>query len=385
MKLVFICGSLELGRDGVGDYVRRLAIELQKQGHEIVCIAIKDSYVTQEESNTSDSSIDKTIIIRFPYLWTEKLRFNRAQYYINHFNPEWLSLQFVPFSFNSKGMLLGFSSMLASLGKGRHWHLMIHELWVGMNQEATFVHKVWGQLQRFLIKRLISHINPAIIHTQSLLYQLQLVGLGYDSFYLPLFSNIPRYMQSNSHDSLPAESNSFQETKNIYLVVFGSIHPGAPIVELAHDALLYSRENGKVISLVMIGRCGNELKHWTEVWAQVGLPMQILGEQPPEVISRILTEASLGVSTTPAALIGKSGTVAAMLEHGLPVLSVSQPWRTGKLSALKIPEWVYVYSPGNFAKYLKPKPSVAPINNVSNIAQQLASSLLIASNSKQKD
>ena len=384
MKVAFICGCLEPGRDGVGDYVRRLAIELQKQEHEIACIAIKDSYVTQEESSILDTSIDKIIIIRFPYLWTEKLCFNRAQYYINHFNPEWLSLQFVPFSFNSKGMLLGFSNLLASLGKGRRWHLMIHELWVGMNQEATFVHKVWGQLQRYLIKRLISHINPAVIHTQSFLYQSQLSGLGYDSFYLPLFSNIPRYIQSNSHDSLPTEPNSLQETKNVSLVVFGSIHPGAPIEKLAHDALLYSRENGQVVSLVMIGRCGNELKHWTEVWAQTGLPTQILGEQPPEVISRILTEASLGVSTTPAALIGKSGTVAAMLEHGLPVLSMSQPWRTGKLSALKIPEWIYVYSPGNFAKYLKPIPSVAPINNVSTIAQQLSASLLIASNSKQK-
>ena len=44
-------------------------------------------------------------------------------------------------------------------------------------------------------------------------------------------------------------------------------------------------------------------------------------EQTTEEISRILTKGTIGVSTTPYDIIGKSGTTAAMLEHGLPILA----------------------------------------------------------------
>ena len=34
MKITFICGSLNPGQDGVGDYTRRLAAQLALDGHE---------------------------------------------------------------------------------------------------------------------------------------------------------------------------------------------------------------------------------------------------------------------------------------------------------------------------------------------------------------
>jgi Trk K+ transport system NAD-binding subunit len=45
MKIAFICGSLEPGRDGVGDYTRRLAGELVKQQHEVLVIAFNDRQI----------------------------------------------------------------------------------------------------------------------------------------------------------------------------------------------------------------------------------------------------------------------------------------------------------------------------------------------------
>jgi hypothetical protein len=45
-----------------------------------------------------------------------------------------------------------------------------------------------------------------------------------------------------------------------------------------------------------------------------------LGEQPVEIISALLQHADFGVATSPWHLVGKSGTVAAMLDHGLPVV-----------------------------------------------------------------
>jgi hypothetical protein len=45
-----------------------------------------------------------------------------------------------------------------------------------------------------------------------------------------------------------------------------------------------------------------------------------LGKQPANRVSEFLQEADFGIATSPWELIGKSGTVASMLEHGLPVI-----------------------------------------------------------------
>jgi hypothetical protein len=45
-----------------------------------------------------------------------------------------------------------------------------------------------------------------------------------------------------------------------------------------------------------------------------------LGEQPAQRISELFNTVDFGIATTPLALIGKSATVAAMFDHGLPVV-----------------------------------------------------------------
>jgi hypothetical protein len=46
-----------------------------------------------------------------------------------------------------------------------------------------------------------------------------------------------------------------------------------------------------------------------------------LGEQDSEAVSRLLQSADFGVATTPSSLFGKSGSFAAMVSHGLPVIA----------------------------------------------------------------
>jgi hypothetical protein len=49
--------------------------------------------------------------------------------------------------------------------------------------------------------------------------------------------------------------------------------------------------------------------------------ISMTNDLPPEKISCELQNSSIGVSTTPYDVIGKSGATAAILEHGLPVLA----------------------------------------------------------------
>lgn len=45
MNILFICGSIEMGKDGVGDYTRRLAGEFIRLGHKASIVAINDRFV----------------------------------------------------------------------------------------------------------------------------------------------------------------------------------------------------------------------------------------------------------------------------------------------------------------------------------------------------
>ena len=44
MKILFICGTFENGKDGVGDYTKRLAKEIIDYGHSVHIIAIHDKF-----------------------------------------------------------------------------------------------------------------------------------------------------------------------------------------------------------------------------------------------------------------------------------------------------------------------------------------------------
>ena len=48
MKIMFICGSLEPGKDGVGDYTRRLCAHLKKHHIEVGILAYNDKFINSE-------------------------------------------------------------------------------------------------------------------------------------------------------------------------------------------------------------------------------------------------------------------------------------------------------------------------------------------------
>jgi len=79
---------------------------------------------------------------------------------------------------------------------------------------------------------------------------------------------------------------------------------------------------GKRVAIVSAGRLGAGERIWQEMAAAHGarVPMLHLGEQPAARISQLFNSVDFGIATTPFALIGKSATVAAMLDHGVPVV-----------------------------------------------------------------
>jgi hypothetical protein len=373
MKIIFICGSLEPGRDGVGDYTRCLAGALVGQGHQVAAIALNDGYTTTQMSGKQQCGNNKFAVLRLPASWSDSMRFGFAKSWIDAFDPEWLSLQFVPFSFHPKGLSFGLSKKLLKLGTNRLWHLMFHELWVGMDVEASKMQKWWGLLQRRLIQDLVISLKPVLVHTQTRLYQLQLAKLGVTANHLPLFGNIPRVKQQTGKYK---GQHRAEVTKDVSLVAFAYLHPNAPIEQLAKEAANYSTKRGVPVTLTLVGRSGKEQERWNVAWRNAGLKIKVLGEQPAEYISEVLDNATVGVCTTPMALIEKSGAAAAMQEHELPVLCVSPPWVPSGIEHIGPPPGVVEYKPGNFNACLSScwLSSFYP-TRTADISMQLADSL----------
>lgn len=319
MRIVFICGCLEPGKDGVGDYTRRLAAGLIIQNVEIAILAINDQFITENVSQDQTFNNINVSTCRIPSNWNAEQRYNLAKKWIGKFNPDWISLQYVSFSFDTKGLPFNLNKNMTRLTQGKLWHIMFHELWVGMEKRSTLKHIIWGEIQKFLIIHLIKKLNPKLIHTQTKLYQLQLKKLGVKTNYLPLFSNIP--INKNN-----IKSKSSNDESKITLINFGTIHPTVPIESFASEAALYEKKTGIKIELILIGRCGNEQKKWVDVWQSFKLNISVLGEQSSEVISNLFTTSTFGITTTALPLLEKSGSVAAMFEHKLPVICISNPW-----------------------------------------------------------
>ncbi len=374
MVVVFLCSSIEPGRDGVGDYTRRLAGELIRKNHQVAIIALHDQHlqVGLEEGAQNDGILEiKTLRLSCQLSWNRRLRI--ASEFIKENNPDWISLQYVPFGFHHKGLPVRLAKYLKAINGDRKLHIMFHELWVGMSAQSPKRYVWWGMAQRYLVRLLLISLRPKVVHTHTQLYQNQLKKLGTQAFLLPLFSNIP--LMTGRCNS--GKGHTFKDNNLIKFVFFGGIFPGVPVNELADEVASYADREKVSVDLTIIGRSGPEQKTWTEAWRSRGLAIRLLGEQSPVNISQVLTQSTVGLSTTPVELAGKSGSIAAMHAHGLPVLCVSQPWQPKGIKELMATPGTFQYAIGNFESFMATYPNMyLPTIDIPVISQQFINSLL---------
>ena len=324
MKIIFLCGSLEPGRDGVGDYSQKLADEFKMQGHKVAVIALNDKYIKDNKQETnSESRCSLRLSSKIPW----KNRIEITSKFVESFDPDYLSLQYVPYSFHKKGLPFGLVKHLNKLSEGRLWHIMFHETWVGIKDESPLSHSLYKFFQKRIAKSLITSLNPKLISTSNRLYQLVLKEIGINATILTLFSNISLLPIDNQFISSVYKQLEINEDcveQHTLVGIFGSIYTTKELHSIIDGEITRAVESKKKLNIIIFGRLANNknLIGLQEILMN-RIKIIYLGELSEDHISSVLQILDIGLSSTPEEYISKSGVYAAMKLHNIRVIASS--------------------------------------------------------------
>jgi len=319
VRIAFVTSGLEPGRDGVGDYARLLSGELERQGHSTAIVSLHDSFVTGGKVERLGDGAS----LRLGQDLDWDVRFQRAGAFLEQFSPDWVSVQFVAYGFDPKGIVFAQVSRFHRLLDKRATHFNFHELWIGNQRDAALKARVLGWLQRRSIVRLLRQCRPRLVTTTNGLYHALLQASGVKCFTLPIFGNIPIECRDRGWlDAQLRSSGIADRTCHWLFVFFGTLHPEWLPEPLFFRILTASRTAGKSPVILLLGRPSGGKQRWLEWEKTYGTQVRFLdlGEQPPERVADVFQSADAGISTMPIELIGKSGSAAGMFDHGLPVI-----------------------------------------------------------------
>jgi len=321
MKIVFIVASLEHGKDGVGDYSRKLAVELVALGNECLCIAINDHKLKTDECCT-DVDLSRghgPHELRFSGRQTWGHRLQVISEVIDKFRPDWISLQYVPWGYDPRGLPRQLPSQLRRITARYPLHIMCHELWME-GPLFSIKNQLIGYAQKLLYRRLLNVLRPQMIHTQTALYRDMLCSIGESCEILPLHGNIA--VSSSRADGLTWLSKRIGSSNGeLCLGFFGEMHSSLDSEKVA--ALARECASQACPSWILSGGSLNadSLMVWKELkqYFTDKTRFALLGRMEEREVSHYLAGLTMGLTSYPWEFVGKSGGVAAMLEHGLAV------------------------------------------------------------------
>ena len=279
MIICFIAGDKNPGQCGITDYVELLAQELEKLGHKI------EHYFIRKDCG--------------------KLN--------NLPSADLYSFQFAPYACANDGIPKRILNLLARKLQNKKVHLNFHEIWVGAYPRASWKERGIGWLQQSLILGFIKMCKPELITSSNAAAIDRLKHRDVPARFLYLFGNIP----------YSAASKAITAEQTLKIAFFGTPYADFPYHKLGDFFSNISKACSKKLEIIIIGRQREEsgTDQLLSFCKMNNFLIQTTGELSTNLISEQLQKCTFGVSTTPFDVISKSGTTAAMLEHGLPVLA----------------------------------------------------------------
>jgi len=319
MRIVFLCGCLEGGRDGVGDYTALLGRELSTRGHEVLLVSINDPFCFPSDSSRytqilpADSGPGK---IRLPAAlpWNERTRI--FQNVLDQFKADLLSLQFVPFAFNRFGLPRKLVELFYNLRFGGERHIMFHELWVGQPDRRFSKQNLLHHCQKRVVRGLAKAYRPDLIHTNLPAHIETLRDIDLAAKPLPLFSNIPPFPRADKSSENMRKHGWFHLA---FFSQFGSCDPILDFIKALKTELdIFQKE----LRLTFFGGnrdAAEKCRATITSRLSFNIGCEVKGPLDAVELAENLRTCDLGLSPVPRHAAGKSGSIAAFLSSGIPV------------------------------------------------------------------
>jgi hypothetical protein len=299
----------------VGDYAVRLGEPLEHLGHSCAFLALNDQHI-HADGEASDKKV------RLSAVSPQQERIKKASALVSRFQPDVVSLQYVPYGFNRRGLPWQLASHLGRIAPMARWHIMFHELWVGITRSSPWKHRVIGAFQQRIASSLVARLRPQVIHTSNPLYVALLEAAGIRAERLPLFGNVDA--DSSERDWMIEELSQLgimSEERHRWFIVgmFGSCYPDYPLARQVRRAAGEAEALGRRLAVLGIGGGVGTGSPWeTEVRASAPIrAVKHYGRQSSARVSALLSSLDLGLCSTPREFIGKSGAAAVMFLHGV--------------------------------------------------------------------
>jgi len=310
MKIVFIAGCLEPGRDGVGDYTRALATECARRGHEVRLLSVG-------EPAQPAVTVDGLPTLRLTADAWRADGGSAAQRWLEAFAPDWASLQFVPYSFAPRGFFApAIPALMRAVGTAPRRHLFVHEVWIGSQAGAPLRARVAGWWQRRAVARLLRLMRPALVHTSARYHIDALATLGQPARRLPLFGHVP-VPAVGARAVLPGVADDA-----LVCGLFGTLYDWRPDEFLADYAAL-AASLGRPAALVAAGGLGaagaKRFARLAERWSGT-IACRASGRMTEAELAAVFARFDCAATSMPWNIVGKSSSAASLRLHGLRVV-----------------------------------------------------------------
>lgn len=314
MRLALIADSNQLGKSGVGDYALRLSEALEE-----FKVTVQVFPVGKADNQ-------------------EKASLRRA---VAHFQPDWVSFQFVPYAFGRRGLVhsrtLPWQQLRGRIGT----HFMFHEIWIGAHDGATIRQRCIGYLQKAGIHSMMRAIRPQVTHCSNRVYSEMLSRAGIKNNILPLFGNIPisagrvdPYRQLLTNMDQGSDRSDW-----VVAAFFGTLYSSRNLTPVIHRLQSQCQTHNRRLLIVSLGHCPDADSVFSQLastFIDAAKPeFLIKGAMEASELSAWIGNADVGLATTPYNIIEKSGSALAFVEHGIPVIvmdtgsavrAVNLPW-----------------------------------------------------------
>lgn len=306
MKLDLIFPVLPPTLDGIGDYTARLAVELAKTNDVRILTAqsdalpVDDGGVEVEEAFSLSSRSDVRTLIA-------PIRKRR---------PDWVILQYNPFSYGRWGLNLSLPGVLHTVQETLpdvRVALMVHEPFVDVETWRFAVFTTWQRWQLWQLGRAADAIffstEPWVDRFRSWFPNTPLT-------HLPVGSNIPH---------VPSDRTAIRKalglpTDALVCGIFGSAHESRNLSLFRHTMRAVSASCAHPLHVLYVGKAGNQIGKGLD-----DVPFLDAGALPAADVSRHFSAMDLYLVPFRDGVSTRRGSFMVGLQHGVPTVTTIGP------------------------------------------------------------